>query len=199
MDYRIIYKALEDYFHPESCTEVFDTIGEQFHFTDEIERVYTACFSSDEVFRKLEALGAHDCMVFTHHPTQQKTGIMPHSPKPSEWAVGFMKQNRINLFSYHIPLDRNSFYSPGNNLAKAIGAVPFDEFYLQNQVLMGVICNTGFKTQQEAASRLEQAVGHDVRLYPYGPKELEGAGSPLWRVVQATPQFTRSSKKRAFP
>jgi len=174
MDYKIIYKALEDYFHPETCTEVFDTIGESFHNTDDIQMAYTACFASDEMFQKLEALGAHDCMVFTHHPTQQKDKPMPSSPKPSQWAKDFMNANRINLFTYHIPLDRNSLYSPGNNLAKALGIVPYDEFYLQNQVLMGVICNSNFKTQQEVADKLEKVVGHEVKLYAYGPDELNG-------------------------
>ena len=174
MNYKIIYKALEDYFHPETCTEVFDSIGETFHFTDEIDKAYTACFASDEVFHKLETMGAHDCMLFTHHPRQQKDRPVENSPRVSEWAAEFMKANRINLFSYHIPLDRNSLYSPGNNLAKAIGAVPYDEFYLQNLVLMGVICNTSFRTQQEVADKLAEVVGHEVKLYPYGPDELKG-------------------------
>ncbi len=169
-----VNKALDEYFRPWECTEVFPKIGEQYHYADELEKVYTACFADEEVFAELQRRGAHDCMLFTHHPAPQKTALDADYPPLSELSLKIMKENRINLFAYHIPLDRNGVYSPGNNLAKVMGARPFGEFYLQNKVLMGVLCDTDLKTRSDVVECLEKTLGHECRCYPYGSEELMG-------------------------
>ena len=72
MDAQKVYKALEEEFRPWECTEVFDTIGLQYHNTDEIKKVFTACFASAEVLDQLERRGETDCLLFAHHRCRAK-------------------------------------------------------------------------------------------------------------------------------
>lgn len=172
MKAELIYKALENEFRPDECSDVFPKKGLQYHFADDIDMVYTATFASDEVFERLRELGACDCMLFTHHPVPQREDILAQPRAIDEKWQRFMEENRISLFSYHIPLDRNGQYSPGNNLAKRMGLKPYKEFYEQNGVRMGVICNSDFKTAEEASECLERVLGNSVKLYNYGGSRL---------------------------
>ena len=127
-----LYRWLEWTFQPQTCTEVFPVIGLQEDNTEEITRVYTATFASPEVFEQLERLDANTCMLFTHHPKPQRLNTADPPPQiPQKW-LDFLKERRISLFTYHIPLDRNSPFSPGVNLARALGAEPYDSFFEQN-------------------------------------------------------------------
>ena len=169
-----LYLALEREFRPEECTEVFPVIGLQYHNTDAIEKVYTATFASHEVLDALEARGATDCMLFTHHPVPQKKDLFKPNPPIPESIVERLKQNRITLFSYHIPLDRNSEWSPGTNFAKHLGLHPFGEFFEQNKVRMGLLCNSGFSALKELCAAVESMVGHPIKVYPYGGETILG-------------------------
>lgn len=167
-----IYEKLFEEFRPDQCTEVFPVIGLQEEHTKEIDMVYTATFAGDEVFEKLEEEKAEHCLLFTHHPVQQRENLSMAAPAVSNYAKKVMEQQKITLFSYHIPLDRNGIYSPGNSLAKRIGAVPYEEFYLQNQVRMGVFCNTEFNTVEDIMDALRMALGHPGKCYQYGGERL---------------------------
>ncbi|SHI83654.1 Nif3-like dinuclear metal center hexameric protein [Lutispora thermophila] len=166
-----IYNKLEKYFKPEQCTDVVKN-GIQYHNAEEIEKVYTATFASESVISEILMRGQKNVLLFTHHPLPQRK---PPDYGPSEISrrlIMEMKENKVSLFSYHIPLDRNGVYSPGNNLAKAMGIIPYDEFYFQNNVFMGVLCNSHFATVYEAKERLEQAIDHKAKLYCYGDSYL---------------------------
>lgn len=167
-----LYNALEQEFRPWECTEVFDTIGLQFHNTDQVNRVYTATFVSDEVMDQLEALDAADCLLFTHHPVPQRKDLTRNSPPPSPQTVRRLKERRISVFNYHIPLDRVSPWSPGTNLAKALGLTPYEEFYEQNLVNMGLLCHSPYSTLSQLTEAAEKAFGHPVKAYPYGGEQL---------------------------
>lgn len=172
MKAELIYKALEEEFSPDKCTDVFPVKGLQHHFADDVDTVYTATFAGDEVFEKLIELGAENCLLFTHHPVPQREDILA-APQPiaEKWQK-MMAERKISLFSYHIPLDRNGPYSPGNNLAKRMGLKPYKEFYEQNGVRMGVMCYSDFETAEEAAKCLESVLGNPVKLYNYGGSRL---------------------------
>ena len=86
--------------------------------------------------------------------------------------LDFLKERHISLFTYHIPLDRNSPFSPGVNLARALGAEPYDSFFEQNLVRMGVVCTSPFSTATELAQAMERVVGHAVKLYNYAEDVL---------------------------
>ena len=153
-----LYRWLEWTFQPQTCTEVFPVIGLQEDNTEEITRVYTATFASPEVFEQLERLDANTCMLFTHHPKPQRLNTADPPPQiPQKW-LDFLKERHISLFTYHIPLDRNSPFSPGVNLARALGAEPYDSFFEQNLVRMGVVCTSPFSTATELAQAMERVV-----------------------------------------
>lgn len=169
---QVVYDRLEQCFRPQECTDVFAKIGVQCHYADMLERAFTATFASDEVFAALEKAGAHDCLLFTHHPAPQRTDLNAPAPAIAQRHFDWMQANRVNLFSYHIPLDRNSEWSPGTNLARAVGLTPYEEFYEQNNVRMGLLCHSPFGTLDELAAALARAVGHEVRSYRYGGQAL---------------------------
>ena len=167
-----LYNALEQEFQPWECTEVFSSMGLQFDHTDVVNKVYTAAFVSDEVMDQMEARGATDCLLFTHHPVPQKQDLTKDSPPPSPQLIARLKARRISVFNYHIPLDRVSPWSPGTNLAKALGLTPYEEFYEQNLVRMGLLCHSPYQTLSQLARAAEQAFGHPVKVYPYGGEDL---------------------------
>ncbi|MBR5537978.1 MAG: Nif3-like dinuclear metal center hexameric protein [Clostridia bacterium] len=169
-----IYAALEREFRPWECTEVFSTMGLQFDNTDVVNKVYTAAFVSHEVMDQIESRGDTHCLLFTHHPVPQKKDLTKDSPPPDDRLVERLRQSCISVFNYHIPLDRVSPWSPGTNLAKAMGLTPYEEFYEQNLVKMGLLCRTPFATQTEFARAAEQVLGHRVKLYAYGEDALPG-------------------------
>ena len=137
-----------------------------------MDTVYTATFAGDEVFEKLIELDAKNCLLFTHHPVPQREDILADPQPIAEKWQKMMAERNISLFSYHIPLDRNGPYSPGNNLAKRMGLRPYKEFYEQNGVRMGVMCESDFKTADEVAESLAKLLGNEVKLYNYGGNEL---------------------------
>lgn len=169
-----LYAVLEAEFCPWECTEVFERIGLQYHNTDIVKKVYTATFASSEVLDQLEQRGASDCLLFTHHPVPQKEDLLKEYPTIPHKLVERLAANRITLFTYHIPLDRIGPWSVGVNLAKAIGVTPVEEFYEQNQVNMGLICDSPYETVSELAMAIRGEFGHDVKIYPYGNDKLPG-------------------------
>ncbi len=193
-----IYAALEAEFRPWECTEVFDTIGLQFENTDTIKKVYTATFASGEVLDELERRGATDCLLFTHHPVPQKEDLMKEYPPIPQELVDRLAASRITLFTYHIPLDRISPWSPGTNLARAIGVTPFEEFYEQNQVRMGLLCDSPYQTVTELADAMRSALGHDVKVYPYGAEELEGGRMALMGGGASNPAIYEELREKGI-
>ena len=174
-----IYAALEAEFRPWECTEVFDTIGLQYENTENIRKVYTATFASGEVLDELERRGATDCLLFTHHPVPQKENLMKEYPPIPQELVERLAANRITLFTYHIPLDRIGPWSVGVNLAKAIGVNPFEEFYEQNRVRMGLLCDSPYESVSQLADAIAAVLGHPVKIYPYGDDMLTGGRMAL--------------------
>ena len=190
-----LYRWLEWTFQPQTCTEVFPVIGLQEDNTEEITRVYTATFASPEVFEQLERLDANTCMLFTHHPKPQRLNTADPPPQiPQKW-LDFLKERHIPLFTYHIPLDRNSPFSPGVNLARALGAEPYDSFFEQNLVRMGVVCTSirGFQRRQSLRRRWNASSGM-LSSFTTTQRTCFRAGAlPSWQAAQKTRRFTSSS------
>lgn len=167
-----LYEKLEAYFKPDECSDVF-LKGLQCDNTDIVRHVYTSTFIGAEVFDFLKKENARECLLFTHHPVPQRQGINSPPASISESEFEFLKENKINLFAYHIPLDKNSPYSPSVSLAAALSAKPYGEFYFQDNVFMGVLCKSDYKSVSELTATLERAIGHKAKLYPYGSPKLE--------------------------
>lgn len=201
MEAQEIYRALEQEFRPWECTEVFSTMGLQYHHTDIVNKVYTATFVSDEVVDVIVSRGETDVLLFTHHPVAQKEDLTKDSPPLTDELVEKLRNNRISVFNYHIPLDRVSPWSPGTNLAKALGLTPYEEFYEQNQVRMGLLCQTPFTTLTQFAQKVEETLGHEIKIYPYGGEELPDGRIALMGGGASNPdiyQWLRARGIRVF-
>lgn len=196
---KTIYQALEREFRPWECTEVFSVpMGLQYHNADRVRKAFTAAFISDEVMDQIEARGETDCLLFTHHPVSQKKDLLKDSPPLSGELVDRLKKSRIDLFTYHIPLDRNGPWSPGTNLAKAVGLRPFEEFYWQNQVRMGLFCDSPFSTLSQLSQALEQALGHPVKVYPYGGETLRDGKIALMAGGASNPDIYAEMREKGI-
>ena len=193
-----IYAALEREFRPWECTEVFSTMGLQFDHTEEVRKVYTATFVSDEVMDQIESRGDTHCLLFTHHPVSQKKDLTKDSPPLTEELVERLRKSCISVFNYHIPLDRVSPWSPGTNLAKAMGLTPYEAFYEQNLVKMGLLCHTPFATQTQFAQAAEQTLGHPVKLYRYGDEQLPGGKIALMGGGASNPNIYAWLKEKGI-
>jgi len=139
-------------------------------FTQEINRVYTAVFPSDEVLIKILENNECDAMLFLHHPMDWDLSKDPDTAfyVPSPELLRELKERRVSLFNFHYPLDNYSDYSNSKTLAEALGIIvekPFAEF---SGALCGVIGTTNCKNIHELNEKFSQTVGHETKLYQYG-------------------------------
>ena len=166
-----LYGELKRLLEPERYTDVFRRVGLLYDNTDVIERVYTATFPCPAVFERIFAEGKKRSLLFTHHPVADGPEGDPEREISAE-TERRMREAELSLLACHIPLDAHSYYSPSRSLARRLGAVPFEPFYPQNDGLIGVLCDTPFKTVMEVAEKLEEVVGHRVSRFDFGPEEL---------------------------
>jgi putative NIF3 family GTP cyclohydrolase 1 type 2 len=134
-----------------------------------ITKVYTSVFPSEKVIRKILDSNEQDILLFTHHP-------MIWDPSPdrrpfrniSHELLSPLKGRRVSYYAIHIPLDAVGPYSTGVSLAKAIGVQPERYFFEYGGVEVGVIGTIDLATLSELAERVNNAVGHDVKVCNYG-------------------------------
>lgn len=169
-----VYKALEAYFKPEECIDVFEIKGLQYHNTEIIKKVYTSTFASPSVFEEILRRNEHNVMLFSHHPVPPRPTENDPYPKIPEELKKRLKANEISFFAYHIPLDKSNFYSPSNTLGRALGLKPYGEFYIQNGSVLGALCEGAPERAEDFVINIEKALGHPVKLYPYGGEFIKG-------------------------
>lgn len=167
-----IYRKLEEYFKPSECTDYFNKMGIQYHNSKYIKKVYTSTFASNEAISKVLQKKEKNVMIFSHHPAPPRPNENLPYPQISEDIVKKMEDSEVSLFSYHIPLDRNNPYSPSNTLAKALGLKPYDIFYKQYGVYMGVLSKSDFKNIIELKYEIEKLFNHEISFHDYGDREL---------------------------
>lgn len=141
--------------------------------TDHIERVYTAVFASETAVKYLIDNDITDSLLFTHHPMAWDITKQPVFIEISREHLQELKNRRISLYSLHTPLDRNSDFSTSVNLARAFDANILQEFGDYHGCQVAVIAQVKEKTVEELKLHYEDAVGHSVKLYPYGKGDIE--------------------------
>ncbi len=139
----------------------------------DIERVYTTVFPTDDVLKKILNSGETNILLFTHHPMIWDITKIPSFININPDLLPKLKEKRISLYTLHVPLDKNGEYSTTTNLAKALDIVPESEFCEYFGVNVGIIGKTNLYTVEELANKIKQAVGHKVKLYKYGAKEIK--------------------------
>ena len=143
-------------------------------FTDKINRVYTAVFPSDKVMTKILEDEISDAMLFLHHPLSWD---LSKDPNVAFYQINIellrkLKEHRVSLFNFHLPLDNYSEYSTSKTLAEALGIVIERPFNLYCGALCGIIGKTDCKDIHELNDRYTQVVGHETKLYQYGESEI---------------------------
>jgi putative NIF3 family GTP cyclohydrolase 1 type 2 len=140
--------------------------------SQEIESVYTAVFPSDEVLNKILDSGKENILLFTHHPMIwdiRKPSIFQHI---SYDLLPQLKQNKISIYTIHVPLDKNGEYSTSTNLARALEISIEGEFYEYFGVMVGVFGKTELNTPEELANKLSSVIDHKSKLWKYGSDEI---------------------------
>jgi len=89
---------------------------------DDVVRVYTLVFPSDEVLAEVRRRAeGRPALVFTHHPMDFETsgrGLLP----VSEASLRELRDAGVSLYSAHAPLDCHDTVSTSRSLARAAGA-----------------------------------------------------------------------------
>jgi putative NIF3 family GTP cyclohydrolase 1 type 2 len=146
----------------------------------EIKKVYTAVFPSELVLDKILTSGERDVLLFTHHPMiwDNSTGGFPFKNIPSKYLER-LREQAIAHYCIHVPLDRNGPYSTTTSLAKVVGIETEREFFDYHGVKVGIIGRTEFKTVSEIARKIEDLVGHRLKVWDYGRPEIANRKTAL--------------------
>jgi putative NIF3 family GTP cyclohydrolase 1 type 2 len=143
-------------------------------FTEEIKKVYTAVFPSDKALTKILGDGVTDAMLFVHHPLVWEIGKKPGNAfhPISVELLKKLKENRISLFNFHLPLDNYGEYATTKRLSDALGIKIEKAYNRYNGALCGIIGSTACKNVHELNEKYSQVVGHRTKLYQYGETEI---------------------------
>jgi putative NIF3 family GTP cyclohydrolase 1 type 2 len=127
--------------------------------TEEVLRVFTLVFPSDEVLAEVERRAAGDpALIFTHHPMDMETSGRGLIAVGEEWLRRLRKAG-ISLYSAHAPLDCHEAVSTSRALARAAGVpaeTTFAGYYGGHAGVYGRIEPTTF---EEFCERVRRACG----------------------------------------
>jgi len=149
---------------------------------EDINKVYTAVFPSDEIMQSLLDRGESDILLFVHHPSIWVLGKESKTSRKTNRGIVFQemkrsllrqfKKNRISIYNLHVPLDNYGIYSTSLTLAKALDMKIKKPFAPYFGGLCGVIAETNIKTRRDLVKKIEKTVNHKVKLYPYGESKI---------------------------
>ncbi len=196
MDAGKIYEKLEkDFIKPGLSDEWFDKMGviKEFitpkykkcsmglvcDFAQEINKVYTAVFPSDEVMKFVLSKKETNVMLLVHHPMiwdMTQTEIFHNMSKV---LLQKFKERKITIYNLHVPLDNFGEYSTSGTLAKALGIKLEKPFAPYFGSLAGVFGKTDCKTVEALKDIFERAVGHRVKLLKYGTSTIRNGSVAL--------------------
>jgi len=167
----------EDWYHDDWETKEYicdnfkqRSLGLLCDFAEEVNKVYTAVFPSDKVLMKILDDGTTDAMLFLHHPLVWDLSKNPDIAfyEVNAHLLKKLKENRIALFNFHLPLDHFSEYATSKTLAEALGIRIETSFGNYFGAACGIIGTTACKTVHELNEKYSQVVGHETKLYQYG-------------------------------
>ncbi len=138
-----------------------------------IEKVYTATFPDKEIIERILDINAFDVLLFSHHAMGYRGNAegFPFYNIPLAYLEE-MKKRRISFYMLHAPLDRNGEYSTSVSLAKALNLEVVDEFCQYDNIKVGVICKTSFKSVLDFSDHVGKVIGHDIKLRNYGESDI---------------------------
>ncbi|NVM38082.1 MAG: Nif3-like dinuclear metal center hexameric protein, partial [Candidatus Lokiarchaeota archaeon] len=140
--------------------------------TKEINSVYTAVFPSNLIIDKILEKKQKNILLVTHHPMiwdiRKPSVFQDINPK----LLPKLKQQKISIYTMHVPLDKGGKFSTSTNLAKALDITIEGEFYEYFGVKVGVYGKTDLNKPELLAGRLKSVVGHKTKLWKYGSDEI---------------------------
>jgi len=150
------------------------SIGLLCDFAEEITKVYTAVFPSDNVLTKVLEDNIQDAMIFLHHPLDWDLSLNPDKAfyEMNPALLAKLKERRIALFNFHYPLDNYGEYGNSKTLAEAMDIKIQKPFAKHCGAFCGVIGITDCKDVYELNIKYSQAVGHETKLYKYGDSTI---------------------------
>jgi len=155
-------------------TQSFRTrsMGLLFDFAEEVHKVYTAVFLSENVLKRVLTLAKKEkkgSMLLLHHPLDwsYKDGKLAWFPIDVKWLEKCRKA-QIAIYIMHSPLDNYGKYSTGRTFAEVVGITAVEPFVEYLGGMVGIIGRTRCKTIQELSDVFCSAVGHAPQIYPYG-------------------------------
>lgn len=175
-----IYKELHDdwarYMHELEeflCTNFIErSMGLVCDFSDEINKVYSAVFPTQEVMQQIIDEGVTDAMLFLHHPSIWDI----RNPKPfyqmDKALLEKFRENRVSIYNLHVPLDHFGEYSTSRTLADALDIEIEKPFAQYRGALCGVIGKTKCENIEELNDKFSKVLGHTTRLYLYGNSNI---------------------------
>lgn len=137
-------------------------------FANEIKKVYSAVFPTEEVMKKIINDGVTDAMLFLHHPSILDIRRSKPFHQMNRELLETFKENRISIYNLHVPLDNYSDYSTSRTLADALDIKIIKPFARYRGGLSGVIGKTECKSVEELHVKFSKTLGHDTSLYLYG-------------------------------
>ena len=143
-------------------------------FANEIKKVYSAVFPTEEIMQKIIDDGAKDAMLFVHHPC-----IWDIRKAPQEFyqmkrtLLEKFKDNRISIYNLHVPLDNFSDYSTSKTLADVLDIKIEKPFMEYRGALCGVIGETRCKNMEELHNNFSNVLGHNTSFYLYGDNNIK--------------------------
>lgn len=190
MKAKILYDRLENDFISGKLSDiwakymvpVYDFLTENFKvrsmglvcdFAEEITKVYSAVFPTDEILKQIIDSGTTDAMLFLHHPSIWDIRTTPAFKQMNPLLVKKLKELRISIYNLHVPLDNYSDYSTSKTLADALNIEVVKPFAQYRGGLAGVIGRTKCNTIEELNIVFSKAVGHSTKLYLYGDNIID--------------------------
>lgn len=143
-------------------------------FANEINKVYTAVFPTDDVLKRILNNGTENAMLFVHHPSIWDITKAPEVfQQMNKDLLKKFKARKISIYNLHVPLDNYSEYSTSLTLANSLGIKPTKPFAPYFGALCGLFGKTKLKTTSDLSRKFEEVVSHRVSLYQYGSSHIK--------------------------
>jgi putative NIF3 family GTP cyclohydrolase 1 type 2 len=168
----VIPEIIEDWYADKENMSVFDeyicnnfkqrSLGLLCDFTEEINKVYTAVFPSEQVLSKILDDNTVNAMLFVHHPLvwdlsrNPDKAFYPLNPE----LLKRLKDNCVSIFNFHLPLDNYGEYATSKTLADALEIKIEKPYNCFSDALCGIIGTTDCKDVYELNAKYSQVVGH---------------------------------------
>jgi len=164
--------SLDEYLYP--AFKQNGGIGLMCDFANEIEKVYTTVFLSDNVLSKLLSKNISNAMLFSHHPTNWDLKEHNGNYSANEKYIAELKERNVSIYILHHPLDNYGKYSTCGTLANELKIKVETSAFLYMGAYCGVVGTSDYKTVAELHDRYSQTVGHKTSLYQYGNGDIRG-------------------------